>query len=123
MASVLVAAPIQTAVHSSDYMLVKFDDCSGHRVAIFRERIKQHLISHFQFIFLEGTLSEDHQACVFCNAFQMHFKCNIEVHMSKDHYAVLLKVSVAMAFEIVSTCIHISELGEREESKNKTHKK
>lgn len=42
----------------------------------------------------------------------MRFKYNIEVHMSEDHYAVLLKVPVAMAFEVVSKCTHISELGE-----------
>lgn len=66
---------------------------------------------------------EDHLACVFCNAFQMHFKYNIEVRMSEDHYTVLLKVPIAMALEVVSKCIHISELGEGGESRNKTHRK
>ena len=37
--SLLVVVLIQTAVHSSDCMLVRFDDCSGQKVAVFRERI------------------------------------------------------------------------------------
>lgn len=74
----LVIVLIQITVHSSDCTLVRSADYSGQRVAIFRQRIKQHLIKEsFSVHTSRGNIMfKDHLAFVFFNAFQM------QIHIS-----------------------------------------
>lgn len=63
---------IQLTVRSSDCMLVRFDDYSGQRAAIFRERIKKHLIKESLAVLISrgNIVFEDHLAFIFFNAFR-----------------------------------------------------
>ena len=74
----LEAVLIQVTVHSSDCMLVRFDDYSGQRVAIFRERIK-HLVKESLSVHISrgNIVFKDHLAFIFFNAFQHKFKFQI----------------------------------------------
>lgn len=75
----LEAVLIQITVHSSDCMLVRFDDYSGQRVAIFRERIKQHLVKESLSVHISrgNIVFKDHLAFIFFHAFQYKFKFQI----------------------------------------------
>lgn len=70
-AQLLVAVLIQITVHSSDCMLVRFDDYSGQRAAIFRQRIKQHLTKESILVHISrgNIVFEDHLAFVFFQCF------------------------------------------------------
>lgn len=83
---------IQLTVRSSDCMLVRFDDYSGQRAAIFRERIKKHLIKESLAVLISrgNIVFEDHLAFIFFNAFRCEFKFQISENQKKVLLLLLL---------------------------------